>query len=263
MSLLLCYGCSVAVLWLSYDCYSSVFRVALCLCYGCVMTVFWLCCESYVCVIAVLFLCSTMHAAWCYGSVMAMLWLSDGCVTGCMQCAGWPCVCVMAVLWLYYRVRAGWPCVCVMAMLWLCYDCYRVHAACGVALWLAVKHFHNSQVSSACVAFVEMLGGDSIVLRTYIHAGETMLAHRVRGLPVAVDRRKELLRTSEQAVGQCFVCVCVCVWGYYFGKWSWGGGVFFNLFAVCHKFPQLLHPDINALVDTNWLSHAAPSERAP
>ena len=94
-------------------------------------------------------------------------------------------------------------------MLWLCYDCYRVHAACGVALWLAVKHFHNSQVSSACVAFVEMLGGDSIVLRTYIHAGETMLAHRVRGLPAAVDRRKELLRTSEQAVGQCFVCVCV------------------------------------------------------
>ena len=138
------------------------------------MTAFWLCYESYGCVIAVLLLCYTMHAAWPYG-------------------------CVMVVLWLCYRERAGWPCVCVMVVLWLC---YRVHAACGVALWLVVKHFHNSQVSSACVAFVEMLGGDSIVLRTYIHAGETMLAHRVRSLPAVVDRRKELLRTREQEVGE-------------------------------------------------------------
>ncbi|XP_070207763.1 spatacsin-like isoform X2 [Littorina saxatilis] len=76
----------------------------------------------------------------------------------------------------------------------------RVHAACGVALWLAVKHFHNPQISSACVAFVEMLGTDSIVLRTYIHAGETMLTHRVKNSPGPIEKRKEQMKASEQEV---------------------------------------------------------------
>ncbi|XP_076465994.1 spatacsin-like [Babylonia areolata] len=74
----------------------------------------------------------------------------------------------------------------------------RVGAACGVALWLCVKHFHLPQVSGACVTFVEMLGRDSAALRTYLQAGETVLTHRTRQL--AADRRKEQLRVCQQDV---------------------------------------------------------------
>lgn len=74
--------------------------------------------------------------------------------------------------------------------------------ACGVALWLAIKHFHNSQISSACVAFVEMMGRDSIVLRAYISAGEVLLAHSLRNFTGPAERRKEQLHTCEEEVGK-------------------------------------------------------------
>ncbi|KAK7503511.1 hypothetical protein BaRGS_00005050 [Batillaria attramentaria] len=76
----------------------------------------------------------------------------------------------------------------------------RVQGACGIALWLAAKHFHNARISSACVAFVEMLSLDSTVLRAYIQAGETLLAHSMRSLSGPVDKRKEQSHTSQQEV---------------------------------------------------------------
>ncbi|KAL8574758.1 hypothetical protein ACOMHN_035875 [Nucella lapillus] len=76
----------------------------------------------------------------------------------------------------------------------------RVAGACGVALWLCVKHFHRAPVSGACVALVEMLGRDSTLLRTYLQAGEAILTHRTRRLSAPVERRKEMVKACEQDV---------------------------------------------------------------
>ncbi|PVD19335.1 hypothetical protein C0Q70_19822 [Pomacea canaliculata] len=76
----------------------------------------------------------------------------------------------------------------------------RLHMACGVALWLAVKHFHSPQISSACVAFVEMMGRDSIVLRAYISAGEILRARNLHSISGPVEKRKEQLLACEQDV---------------------------------------------------------------
>lgn len=73
---------------------------------------------------------------------------------------------------------------------------------------MAVKHFQVASVSAACVAFVELLGGDSVVLRTYVNAGEALLAHRLRATaPVPSERRKEQTRQAEQEVGTCYGCL--------------------------------------------------------
>lgn len=81
--------------------------------------------------------------------------------------------------------------------------------ACGVALWLAVKHFHSPQISSACVAFVEMMGRDSIVLRAYISAGEILRARNLHSISGPVEKRKEQLLACEQDVGEVLHVLCV------------------------------------------------------
>ncbi|GFR88792.1 spatacsin, partial [Elysia marginata] len=54
----------------------------------------------------------------------------------------------------------------------------RLQQACGAATWIACQNFNTPRVSSACVVFVELLGRDSVLLRTLINCGRILLAHR-------------------------------------------------------------------------------------
>ncbi|RUS71847.1 hypothetical protein EGW08_020394 [Elysia chlorotica] len=54
----------------------------------------------------------------------------------------------------------------------------RLQQACGAATWIACQNFNTPKVSSACVTFVELLGRDSVLLRTLINCGRVLLAHR-------------------------------------------------------------------------------------
>ncbi|GFN75260.1 spatacsin [Plakobranchus ocellatus] len=54
----------------------------------------------------------------------------------------------------------------------------RLKQACGAATWIACQNFNTPRISSACVVFVELLGHDSVLLRTLINCGRLLLAYR-------------------------------------------------------------------------------------
>lgn len=79
---------------------------------------------------------------------------------------------------------------------------YRLAVAIGTSLWIGVKHFHNSQISSSCVMFQELLGHDSLILRLYIHVGCKILAYRNQAVTGTMDKRREQVKRNEQDVGK-------------------------------------------------------------
>ncbi|KAH3730075.1 spatacsin-like isoform X1 [Dreissena polymorpha] len=76
----------------------------------------------------------------------------------------------------------------------------RLAIAIGTSLWIGLRHFHNAQVATACVAFQELLGHDSLLLRTYIQAGNDILAYRHNAVTGTLEKRREQLKKNEQEV---------------------------------------------------------------
>ncbi|XP_041372717.1 spatacsin-like [Gigantopelta aegis] len=76
----------------------------------------------------------------------------------------------------------------------------RIQTACGIALWIAVKNLTNQQIGSSCSAFVEMLGHESLLIRTYISVGLKLLVHRNSGVKGTAEKRKEICHVNEQDV---------------------------------------------------------------
>ncbi|XP_046337180.2 spatacsin-like isoform X1 [Haliotis rufescens] len=76
----------------------------------------------------------------------------------------------------------------------------RINTVCGVALWIAVKNFTSAAITSACVAFVEMIDQDSLPLRTYIQIGVEILAYKNNGIMGTIDKRKEVMHAHEEEV---------------------------------------------------------------
>ena len=149
-----------------------------------------------------------------------------------------------------------------MAVLWQCYGCVMTVTECMQRAGWPCGWQSSTSTTARCPAPVWPLWRcwavtASSCAHTSMPVKPCWLTGSEASLPLLTDAKSCFAPVNRQSVS----ALCVWVgWGgvYYFGRWSWGGGVF-NLFAVCHKFTQLLHPDINALVDT----HAAPSERAP
>ncbi|XP_033750087.1 spatacsin-like isoform X2 [Pecten maximus] len=81
-------------------------------------------------------------------------------------------------------------------------------AACGTALWIGIKNFHNPQISCACVVFTEMLGQNSLLIRTYLQVGQEILLHLNSCLTGNIDRRKEQVRHNEAEIAS-WLCGCV------------------------------------------------------
>ncbi|XP_021345955.1 spatacsin-like isoform X2 [Mizuhopecten yessoensis] len=80
-------------------------------------------------------------------------------------------------------------------------------AACGTALWIGIKNFHNPQISCACVVFTEMLGQNSILIRTYLQVGQEILLYLNSCLTGNIDRRKEQARHNEAEIAS-WLCGC-------------------------------------------------------
>ncbi|XP_069136705.1 LOW QUALITY PROTEIN: spatacsin-like [Argopecten irradians] len=81
-------------------------------------------------------------------------------------------------------------------------------AACGTALWIGIKNFHNPQIACACVVFTEMLGQNSILIRTYLQVGQEILLHLNSCITGNIDRRKEQARHNETEIAS-WLCACV------------------------------------------------------
>ncbi|CAG5132007.1 unnamed protein product, partial [Candidula unifasciata] len=84
----------------------------------------------------------------------------------------------------------------------------RVQQACGAALWIACQNFNTSQVTSSCVVFVELLGRDSALVRSMIHAGRLLLAHRHRNVGGGIEAKKEQLKECvAEIVSELQACI--------------------------------------------------------
>ena len=164
--------------------------------------------------------------------VTAVLWQCYGCLTAVLQGACSVQGGLASVLWLSYGCvtecmqHAGWPCGWQSST--------STTARCPAPVWPLWRCWAVTALSCAPTS--------TPVKPCWLTGSEA-------SLPLLTDAKSCFAPVSRQSVST--LCVCVC------------GGGFFNLFAFCHKFTQLLHPDITALVETNLLTHAAPSERAP
>ncbi|BFY97193.1 hypothetical protein BsWGS_00232 [Bradybaena similaris] len=84
----------------------------------------------------------------------------------------------------------------------------RVQQACGAALWIACQNFNTSQITSSCVVFVELLGRDSALVRSMIHAGRLLFAHRHRNVSGGAEAKKEQLKECvTEIVSELQACV--------------------------------------------------------
>lgn len=77
----------------------------------------------------------------------------------------------------------------------------RLTEACNTAAWIGLRNYHNSQVACSCVAFIEMLGQDSLVLRTLLQAGQEVLFHLNGNLTTAGDQRWEQAKKNDELIG--------------------------------------------------------------
>ncbi|ESP01289.1 hypothetical protein LOTGIDRAFT_157467 [Lottia gigantea] len=76
----------------------------------------------------------------------------------------------------------------------------RIQTACGISLWVAVKNFTKPAVTSSCVAFVDMLGQDSILIRTFLQVASTILNHKNTGLVANIEKHKITMKNNEQEI---------------------------------------------------------------
>lgn len=74
---------------------------------------------------------------------------------------------------------------------------YRIQYATNTALWIGVTNFHNTQIACTCVVFMEMLGQDTCLLRTYLQVGNEILSDLNSNLTGTVDKGKEMGQKNE------------------------------------------------------------------
>ena len=79
---------------------------------------------------------------------------------------------------------------------------FRIHAACVKCHWLALKYFQQSHISAACIAFAEMLGQDSAVMRVHLEAANEIYTHRCScEAPTDIEQRKDAEKLIQQQTG--------------------------------------------------------------
>ncbi|XP_005101143.2 spatacsin [Aplysia californica] len=84
----------------------------------------------------------------------------------------------------------------------------RIQQTSGASLWIACQNFNTPSITSACVVFVELLGQDSLLVRSMIHTGRVLLSHRLRGLTGGAEARKEQHKTCvNDIVSELLACV--------------------------------------------------------
>ena len=67
-----------------------------------------------------------------------------------------------------------------------------------------MKNVTNQQIGSACSAFVEMLGHECLLIRTYISVGLKLLAHRNSSVKGTAEKRREICHNNEQDISTFF-----------------------------------------------------------
>lgn len=78
----------------------------------------------------------------------------------------------------------------------------RLSEVCNTAAWIGVRNYHNSQVACACVAFIELLGQDSLTLRTLLQTGQEVLLHLNGKLTSAGDQRRGEAKKNDKLTGK-------------------------------------------------------------
>ncbi|XP_050400907.1 spatacsin [Patella vulgata] len=76
----------------------------------------------------------------------------------------------------------------------------RIQTACGISLWVAVKNFNRAQIASSCVAFVDMLGQDSVTIRTFLQVASTILSYKNTGLVANIEKHKITMKNNEEEI---------------------------------------------------------------
>ena len=71
----------------------------------------------------------------------------------------------------------------------------------GTSMCIAIKNFNHPQVSSSCVTFQELMGHDSLLLRTYLQVGNEILTHKNNAVTGTMEKRRELTKQNEGEVG--------------------------------------------------------------
>ncbi|KAJ8304149.1 hypothetical protein KUTeg_017732 [Tegillarca granosa] len=84
----------------------------------------------------------------------------------------------------------------------------RLLQATSTALWIGVRNFHVSQVSCACVVFTELLGQDSVLLRTHLQVGQEILIHLNQSIRGTGEKRKENIKRNEEQIIN-WLCGCI------------------------------------------------------
>ncbi|CAC5394702.1 SPG11 [Mytilus coruscus] len=118
------------------------------------------------------------------------------------------------IRYMYY-LKQGRPSFAFVSFLAEAYDMeptgitqQRIQDATNTALWIGVKNFSNTQVASTCVVFMEMLGQDTCILRTYLQVGNEILSDLNSNVTGNVDKRKELVQKNENDIVS-WICACV------------------------------------------------------
>ncbi|XP_076102993.1 spatacsin-like isoform X1 [Mytilus galloprovincialis] len=118
------------------------------------------------------------------------------------------------IRYMYY-LKQGRPSFAFVSFLAEAYDMeptgitqQRIQDATNTALWIGVKNFSNTQVASTCVVFMEMLGQDTCILRTYLQVGNEILSDLNSNVTGNVDKRKELVQKNDNDIVS-WICACV------------------------------------------------------
>ena len=72
----------------------------------------------------------------------------------------------------------------------------------GTSMCIGIKHFHHPNIASSCVMFQELLGHDSLLLRTYLQIGNEILTYKNNAVTGPMDKRRELTKQNEAEVGK-------------------------------------------------------------
>lgn len=79
---------------------------------------------------------------------------------------------------------------------------YRLRMAVGTSIWMGVRHLNNTEVSTACVVFLELLGQDSLILRTYLQVGHELMHHRNGNMTGNTEQKRDQISNNEKNVGR-------------------------------------------------------------
>lgn len=82
---------------------------------------------------------------------------------------------------------------------------HRIQAACWIATKIGVKSFYQPQIAASCSAFIEMLGGNSILLRLLVDVGNKVVTHKNAKLMSwggGIQWRKDYCKQHEEETGR-------------------------------------------------------------